>query len=246
MSDQQEARISDLCRSAQERLEPRPRSLDELRQARIEAAAEAEEALRLAEQQWGTNDTRLVPILALLAECVQEVRYGVQDDKPLPHLFRAITIAEASPTRDVELLGGLYRQTGLALRTAGDLEGARQLLERSVKAFEQLGRTGDVCFCVGALARTLIMINPTEALPVCRRYLELEASDEPKSTSHYAALAQLGRCLLLVGDGGEALHVLNEAKTMLLERTKGRPHPWVSELESEIDQAHALIEGKSK
>lgn len=246
MSDQQEARLSQLCRSAQERLEPRPRSLDELRQARTRAAIEAEEALQLAEERWGTNDSRLVPILALLAACVQEVRYGVHDDKPLPHLFRAITIAESSPTPELEQLGSLYRQTGLALRIAGNLEGARDLLDKSVKAFEELGRTRDVCFCLGALASTLMMVSPTEALPVCRRYLELEARDEPKSTSHYAALAQLGRCLVLVGNGKEALSVLSEAKTMLLERAKGRPHPWIAELESGIDQALALIEEKSK
>ena len=245
MSDE-EGRISRLCRSAQERLEPRSRSLDELRQARTEAAIEAEEALRLAEERWGTNESRLVPILALLAECVQEVSYGVHDDKPLPHLLRAITIAESLPTHDLGQLGSLYRQTGLALRTAGNLEGARELLEKSVKAFEGLGRTGDVCFCVGALARTLTMISPTEALPVCRRYLELEASDKPKSTSHYAALANLGRCLVLVGNGEEALSVLNEAKTILLERSKGRPHPWIAELESEMDEARALLEEKSK
>ena len=56
MSTREDGRTSELRRSAQERLEPRPRSLNELIRARTEGAGEAEEALRLAEEQWGRDE----------------------------------------------------------------------------------------------------------------------------------------------------------------------------------------------
>lgn len=240
MSSRNEARIASLCRTAHERISPHPRSLDDLRQAKVEAAAEAEEALRLAEQEWGASDPRLSRILGLLAQCVGEVEYGDHDEGPLPHLLRAIAIAEGCQSVDMEELGGLYLQAGLALRSAGALERAREMLEMAIGAFEKLGRAGDVCFCVGTLATTLVALDPFQAVEVCRRHVELEGHDEPKSTSHYVALEQLGRCLVLVGRGREALDVLVEARALLLERTKGRPHRWMVELEAEIGRARAL------
>ena len=140
----------------------------------------------------------------------------------------------------------MYYQLGIALQKAGDLTSARALLARAIEAYEQAARTSDVSFCVGVLARTMVHTDPTAALPVCRRYLELEAREGPKSTSHYLALEALGRCLVLLGEGEEAVRFLTEAKTMALERTKGHLRRWAADVDSEFEKARALIARTSK
>lgn len=240
------ARIDLLCASARARVDPQPReSMEELIRAFAEASVEAKEALRLAEEEWGVEDVRLVPILSLLAECVREVRYGIPDDKPLPFLFRAISLAEARPTRNSYQLGGLYRQTGIALDTWGDLSRSVHFLDKAVKAFEESGSSDDVSFCVGALAGTLTKLDPSLALSICRRYVELESARDPRSTCHFDALTTLGRCLLLLRDGEAAKAVITEAKQILVARAHGRPHPWVRELDEQLAEAQALIDAST-
>lgn len=241
-----DARISELVNSAWARIEPQPRSRDELMKARAEAANEAGEALRLAEASWGVDDIRLARILSLLAACLRGADTGAHVETRVPLLYRAIALAERAPVPDLVLLGDLYCQIGLALRAAGDPASASTFLERSIQAYERTGRISDVSYCVGVLARTLVEIDPAGALPIFRRYLELEAIEGPKSTSHYLALAGLGRCLVLVGEGEEALCVLGEAKTMVLERASGRPQRWIADLDSEMEKARALIARTSK
>lgn len=231
MTGDHDGTIEALFRDAERQLEASERDA---------AAVSAEKALRLAETRWGTDDIRLIPLLALLAECLRETTYGVRDEKPLPHLLRAVAIAESTLLPDDPRRGDLYRQTGLALHKAGQMEAAADIQRRAVEVYERLGRLDDVSFCIGALGSTLMQLNPAEALAACRRWVEIEVARDPNSTVHFSAVSQLGRCLILVGHGEEALRVLDVARTMLLRRSKGQPHPWMSELEERMAEARVL------
>jgi len=229
MSTDDESKINAL-------IEMSHRHLDKNR--RLEAAGSAESALELAEAAWGSDDARLVPILALLGECVREPRFGVHDDKPLPHLLRAIRISLAASPPDRRTLAGLYRQTGLAYTVAADLKSARDLLSQAVDLFKQLGDMENASFCLGALASAVLSASPADALPMCHEWVELEGELSPRSTSHYTALVQLERCLIQLGKHSEALNVLFTIGAMAEGGSS------IPGLDAEIARVKALISGK--
>lgn len=186
------------------------------------------------------------PHLVAPCGCIAEVRDGIRDEKPLPYLLRAIALAESSPTVDARQLGRLYRQMGFALDAAGDFPGSIEKLRAAVRVFEQVDSPDDECFCVGALAMRLTEVDPIEALPVCRRYRELAEKLEARSTSHYVGLTTLARCLLVLEQGEEAQRILREAKQLLLNRTKGGYHPWIAELDAQIEEAQAIVQASAR
>jgi tetratricopeptide (TPR) repeat protein len=209
--------------------------------AKPDAQLLVERALAIAEMEWGVESERLVRLLRFLGALYANPG-GSNDPRALPLFRRALAISRESYGPQDPRLADTLSELALALWPAGLLEEAREALRESIAIFERAGRGDDAHFCLGTLASVLVELDPVEALPICRRYLALEAANAPNKITHFGALEQLGRCLLLAGQAQEALDTLLEAKAMLERGSRGEEHRWMRELDEQIAKARGLVE----
>ena len=179
-----------------------------------------EKGIHLAEATWGQEASELISPLMWLAIAVDERRPHEHPDCPrvLTLEERALRIAETALGRGHPRTASVLENMGLTLSTLKMWEEARHATARALEIIERVnGETGRTGHLLGALVWILLeMKRPAEALPMCYRIVRIEERNGENSVGVRTGLCQLGRCLLDLGRGTDALPHLERALALVI------------------------------
>jgi|SRR5579859_1589343 len=198
------------------------------------AGRASDAAIALAEGSAAGDSVSLVRALLLKSKCLSQ-EYGPNQDRAIPHASRALGIAQGAGMHGA-LLAEAYGGAGSAFQSAGRIAEAREMFRRAHDVCISADLP-DAYFYLTCMAIVTRDLDPTAAVPLWRRLVEMDAESGPESTSHMMVLSSLGECLLAAGMRDEAIAHLEHALAILERSTSGAPHRWVDELRERIAQA---------